>query len=78
MVNSARHSVDGVLGEPPEAFPALLVTLAWVRSERAMSTRLNRQAGRDDDVQLKAYDAHLTALSKRSRHGTPTPPKSAD
>jgi cytochrome c oxidase assembly factor CtaG/putative copper export protein len=66
------------IGELPTLILALLVTLAWVRSDSAESTRLDRQADRDDDAELKAYNAHLTAVSERSRHSTPTPPKSAD
>jgi cytochrome c oxidase assembly factor CtaG/putative copper export protein len=66
------------IGELPTLILALLVTLAWVRSDSAESTRLDRQAERDDDAELKAYNAHLSSLSGQPGHGTPTPPKTGD
>jgi cytochrome c oxidase assembly factor CtaG/putative copper export protein len=66
------------IGELPTLILALLVTLAWVRSDSAESTRLDRQAERDDDAELKAYNAHLNSLWERPEHGTSTPPKSGD
>jgi cytochrome c oxidase assembly factor CtaG/putative copper export protein len=63
------------VGELPTLVLALLVTLAWVRSDDAESKRLDRQADRDDDAQLKAYNAHLAAISERrssAPHNTPT------
>ena len=62
------------IGELPTLILALLVTLAWVRSDSAESKRLDRQADRDDDAELKAYNAHLNALSGRSGPSTPIPP----
>ena len=50
-------------GELPTLILALLVTLAWVRSDAAETTRLDRQADRDNDAELKAYNAHLAAIS---------------
>ena len=61
-------------GEFPTLILALLVTLAWVRSDAAETKRLDRQADRDDDAELKAYNAHLAALSGRS--GTTEPSSS--
>jgi putative copper resistance protein D len=54
------------LGELPTLILALLVTLVWVRSDAAETTRLDRQADRDDDAELKAYNAHLAAISRPS------------
>src|ERR1035437_412949 len=62
----------------PTLVLALLVTRAWVRSDSAESTRLDRQADRDDDAELKAYNAHLGALSGGSGPGAPTPGISGD
>lgn len=59
------------VGELPTLILAMLVTLAWVRSDAAESKRLDRQADRDDDADLKAYNAHLAAISGRSRPGGP-------
>jgi len=54
------------IGELPTLILALLVTLAWVRSDHAETTRLDRKAEQDDDAELKAYNAHLSALSGQS------------
>ena len=62
----------------PTLVLALLVTLAWLRSDSAESTRLDRQADRDDDAALKAYNAHLSALSGQSGPSAPTPTRSGD
>src|SRR5664280_346087 len=62
----------------PTLVLALLVTLAWLRSDSADSTRLDRQADRDDDAALKAYNAHLSALSGQSGPSAPTPTRSGD
>jgi putative copper resistance protein D len=53
------------VGELPTLLLALLVTLAWVRSDGAETKRLDRQADRDDDAELRAYNAHLAAISGR-------------
>ena len=63
------------VGELPTLILALLVTLAWVRTDAAETKRLDRQADRDDDAELKAYNAHLAAISGRS--GRPGPASSA-
>jgi cytochrome c oxidase assembly factor CtaG/putative copper export protein len=62
------------IGELPTLILALLVTMAWVRSDSAETTRLDRQADRDDDTELKAYNAHLSALSGRADATEPTAP----
>ena len=65
------------VGELPTLILALLVTLAWVRSDAVETRRLDRQADRDDDTDLKAYNAHLAAISKRSSPAGPTSPPSS-
>src|SRR5450631_1611927 len=70
----AGGAVAWGFGELPTLILALLVTLAWVRSDSAESTRLDRQAERDDDAELKAYNARLGALSGKSGSGAPTRP----
>jgi putative copper resistance protein D len=67
----AGGAVAWGIGELPTLVLALLVTLAWVRSDRAQSTRLDRQADRDDDAELKAYNAHLASISQRPGNGPP-------
>jgi cytochrome c oxidase assembly factor CtaG/putative copper export protein len=58
------------VGELPTLILALLVARAWVHSDGAETRRLDRQAERDDDAALKAYNAHLASISKR-----PAPPE---
>ena len=65
------------VGELPTLILALLVTLAWVRSDAVETKRLDRQADRDDDADLKAYNAHLAAISERSSPAGPTSPPSS-
>jgi len=65
-------------GELPTLILALLVTLAWVRSDAAETTRLDRQADRDDDAELKAYNAHLAAISGHKDSSGPISPTSGD
>jgi putative copper resistance protein D len=60
------------VGEFPTVILAMLVTLAWVRSDSAETTRLDRQADRDDDAELKAYNAHLATLSRQTERAEPT------
>ena len=65
-------------GELPTLILALLVTLAWVRSDAAETTRLDRQADRDNDAELKAYNAHLAAISGHEDSSGPHSQTSGD
>jgi cytochrome c oxidase assembly factor CtaG/putative copper export protein len=53
------------VGEVPTLILALLVTLDWLRRDERDARRADRQADRDDDAQLAAYNAHLAALAGR-------------
>jgi putative copper resistance protein D len=53
------------IGEAPTVALTLLVAIAWVRSDRAETKRKDRQADRDGDAELAAYNAHLQDLKKR-------------
>jgi len=57
------------IGEAPTVALTLMVAVAWVRSDRAESRRLDRQADRDGDAELAAYNAHLQELKKRGGEG---------
>jgi cytochrome c oxidase assembly factor CtaG len=72
----AGGAVAWGVGELPTLVLALLVTLAWVRSDGAETKRLDRQADRDDDAALLAYNAHLAALSERPGGPAPAQPTS--
>jgi putative copper resistance protein D len=71
----AAGAVAWGIGELPTLVLAMLVVFAWVRSDSAESQRLDRQADRDDDAELKAYNAHLGALSRRPGPSSSTPPR---
>lgn len=61
------------LGEFPTLVLALLVTLAWLRDDTAEARRKDRQADRDDDAELKAYNAGLAALAAAGRRPAAQP-----
>jgi putative copper resistance protein D len=54
------------IGEAPTVALTLMVALAWVRSDRAETRRFDRQADRDGDAELAAYNAHLAELRRRN------------
>ncbi|XVX20741.1 cytochrome c oxidase assembly protein [Actinomycetota bacterium] len=53
------------ISEAPTLLLAMLVGLAWMREDRQETTRKDRQADRDGDAELAAYNAHLAALKER-------------
>ena len=57
------------IGEAPTVALTLMVAVAWVRSDRAETKRRDRQADRDGDAELAAYNAHLQQLAERARRG---------
>lgn len=52
-------------GEVPTLFLLLLVAVQWAKSERRVAERLDRQADRDDDAELKAYNQNFARLNKQ-------------
>ena len=63
-------SIAWGIGEFPSLVLALLVTLAWVRYDAHESKRLDRQAARDGDAELTAYNARLAAIAQHDRQVT--------
>ena len=53
------------IGEAPTLALTLMVAIAWVRSDRIETRRKDRQADRDGDAELAAYNAHLRELKER-------------
>lgn len=53
------------IGEAPTVALTLMVAISWVRSDRAETRRKDRQAERDGDAELAAYNAHLQELRNK-------------
>lgn len=58
------------IGEAPTVILTLLVAVAWVRADRAETVRKDRQADRDGDAELAAYNAHLQQLRDAEQRRT--------
>jgi len=67
----AGGAAGWVIDVLPTLVLAMLVTRAWVGTDKAESTRADRQADRDDDAELRAYNAHLEVLSRRTASSPP-------
>jgi cytochrome c oxidase assembly factor CtaG/putative copper export protein len=50
-------------GDLPSLLLGVALLVGWIRSDRQDSKRLDRQADRDGDAELKAYNARLAALT---------------
>jgi putative copper resistance protein D len=65
------------IGEGPTLLLAMLVTHSWIKSDAATAKRKDRQADRDDDAELRAYNARLAAMARprptTERASTPAP-----
>ncbi|HNQ07190.1 MAG TPA: cytochrome c oxidase assembly protein [Tetrasphaera sp.] len=57
------------IGEAPTLALAIMVTIQWLRQDRRETVRLDRQADRDHDAELTAYNAYLASLAERDRKG---------
>ncbi len=66
------------IGELPSLVLALLVTLAWVRTDSAAARRHDRQAARDGDAELAAYNARLARLAERDARMSARGPAAKD
>ncbi|NLT26555.1 MAG: bifunctional copper resistance protein CopD/cytochrome c oxidase assembly protein [Microbacteriaceae bacterium] len=53
------------LGEFPTVILAAIVAIQWSRSDTREQRRIDRQANRDADAELEAYNARLRALAER-------------
>jgi len=52
------------IGDVPSLLLAMLIVLAWVRVDDAEARRHDRQADRDHDADLTAYNERLAALAR--------------
>ena len=55
------------ISEIPMLFMILMVAWQWMRSDEREARRRDRQADRDGNAELTAYNAHLAALDARSK-----------
>jgi cytochrome c oxidase assembly factor CtaG/putative copper export protein len=55
------------VGEAPTLALALMVTVQWLRQDRRETERLDRQAERDNDAELTAYNEGLARLAGRDQ-----------
>ena len=65
-----QHTGGGIAwgaSELPMVFVALLVVRNWVTSDKRDAKRLDRQAERDGDAELRAYNERLAAMNGRER-----------
>lgn len=56
-------------GEGPTLLLAMVVASQWYRADRIEGQRKERQAARDDDAELRAYNAYLAERSGRQPAG---------
>ncbi len=57
------------ISEIPMLFMILMVAWQWMRSDEREARRKDRQADRDGDAELTAYNARLAALDERAKRG---------
>ena len=57
------------ISEIPMLFMILMVAWQWSRSDEREARRRDRQADRDGDAELTAYNAHLASLDERHSRG---------
>jgi cytochrome c oxidase assembly factor CtaG/putative copper export protein len=55
------------LSEIPSMIVLIAIAVQWARSDDREAQRLDRQADRDDDAELRAYNERLAALSRRDQ-----------
>ncbi|MBM6403350.1 bifunctional copper resistance protein CopD/cytochrome c oxidase assembly protein [Phycicoccus sp. CSK15P-2] len=55
------------IGEAPTLVLAVVVAVQWFRSDTRETARRDRQADRDGDAELEAYNAHLGRLREEAR-----------
>lgn len=76
IADALRDSLDGGqvawgVGEIPNLIVLIAIAVQWSRSDAREATRLDRQADRDDDAELKAYNDRLAVLHGRDAEASP-------
>lgn len=67
-------SLVWALGDYPIAILAVALIISWVADDSRAARRYDRQAERDGDAELKAYNDHLQRLQNRPRGAASTTP----
>ena len=72
VTDEMRDSVTGgqiawALAEIPSIIVMVVLGVQWSRSDEREATRMDRQADRDDDAELRAYNEQLATLASRDR-----------
>jgi putative copper resistance protein D len=62
-------SIAWAAGDIPSLFLGLALLVGWVRSDGRERRRLDRQADRDGDAELRQYNERLAALARRDEGG---------
>ncbi len=70
VTDPLRDTLNGgqvawALSEIPSLLVLIVIAVQWSRSDDREATRNDRQADRDDDAELRAYNDRLSALSRR-------------
>jgi cytochrome c oxidase assembly factor CtaG len=70
ITDALKDSLDGGqvawgLSEIPSLIVLVVIAVQWARSDDREATRRDRQADRDDDADLRAYNEQLAALARR-------------
>jgi putative copper resistance protein D len=70
MTNALKDTLDGAqvawaVSEIPSLIVLLVIAVQWSRSDTREATRLDRQADRDDDAELRAYNDRLAGMARR-------------
>ena len=55
------------LSEIPTLIVLVVIAVQWARSDDREATRMDRQADRDDDAELKAYNERLAAIARQDQ-----------
>ena len=59
--------VAWALSEVPTLIVVVIIAVQWIRSDDREARRSDRQADRDDDAELRAYNEHLARLAEHDR-----------
>lgn len=72
ITDPLRDTLDGGqvawgLSEIPSLIVLVVIAVQWARSDEREAKRVDRQADRDDDAKLKAYNQRLAHLAERDQ-----------